>query len=197
MPLKAEKIGYYHVKGQWIFRDFNLQIEPGERVGLIGPSGCGKTTLAKVLTGFLHPKEGRITQGSATLTKQGWNPVQMVFQHPEKAVNPRWRLKNTLQEAGVEQKALMEQLGIEPVWLNRYPNELSGGELQRFCLARALNPQTQYLIADEITTMLDAVSQAQIWHTILDIAQKRNLGLLVISHDKHLMERVVDRIVSV
>ncbi|MBW7458705.1 ATP-binding cassette domain-containing protein, partial [Paenibacillus sepulcri] len=74
-----------------------------------------------------------------------------------------------------------------------WPNELSGGELQRICIARALGSKTRFVIADEMTTMLDAVTQAQIWHAVLAIARERKLGLLLISHDLHLIERLCHR----
>lgn len=86
-------------------------------------------------------------------------------------------------------------LGIEEEWLDRWPNELSGGELQRFCVARALGPQTRFLIADEMTTMLDAITQAQIWHTVMDIAERRNLGILMISHEPSLIQRLCTRVI--
>ena len=89
---------------------------------------------------------------------------------------------------------ILEEFGIQKSWLQRYPNELSGGELQRFAVLRALNPKTKFLIADEMTTMLDAITQVQIWNLVLDLTKKRNVGLLVVSHDKDLVKRVCDDI---
>lgn len=91
---------------------------------------------------------------------------------------------------------MLDDLGIQTNWLDRRPGELSGGELQRFCIARALGTGTRYVIADEMTTMLDAITQAQIWHTVMNIARQRNLGLLIISHDRKLLDRLCDRIVQ-
>ena len=88
----------------------------------------------------------------------------------------------------------MELLGIAPAWLDRHPHEISGGELQRLCLARALGPATRYLVCDEMTSMLDALTQARIWEAVLELARTRDLGLLVISHDAALLERVCTRI---
>ena len=79
---------------------------------------------------------------------------------------------------------LLDLLGIEQEWLTRWPNELSGGELQRFCVARALGPEIRFLIADEMTTMLDAITQAQIWQAVLEIAEKREMGIIVVSHEE-------------
>lgn len=87
----------------------------------------------------------------------------------------------------------MEQFGIQKKWLSRYPNELSGGELQRFCLLRVLAPELKFLIADEISTMLDSITQAQIWQALLNLAKKREMGLLVITHHQALAEKVCTR----
>ena len=127
----------------------------------------------------------------------GYHPVQLVLQHPEKAVNPKWRMQKTLHEGWNPDNELLERLGIEKEWLRRWPNELSGGELQRFCVARALGPRTEFLIADEMTTMLDSITQAQIWQVVLDIAKQRDMGILVISHEAPLLDRLCSRIVDI
>ena len=87
-------------------------------------------------------------------------------------------------------------MGIKTEWLNRWRSELCGGELQRFCVVRALSPETKFLIADEMTTMLDAITQAQIWNVVLNHVKKYNIGLVVISHEKSLIDRICDRIVD-
>jgi peptide/nickel transport system ATP-binding protein len=196
MPLEAHNVGFRYDKGKWVLRNFNLTLAMGEIVGLVGPSGCGKTTLARLLSGYEKPWEGRITLDGEDLAFRGYNPVQLVSQHPEKAVNPRWVLSKTLNEGWHPEAGLMDALGLETSWLQRYPNELSGGELQRFCVARALGPETRYLIADEMTTMLDAITQAQIWHVVLDETKKRQLGLLVVSHEESLIAKLCDRVVT-
>ncbi len=169
------------------FAIFNLTVGKGEIVGLVGPSGSGKTTLGRILAGYEKPLEGMITLNESPLPKTGYHPVQLVFQHPEKAVNPRWKMQKILHEGWKPDDELLSRLGIEQEWLRRWPNELSGGELQRFCVARALGPMTEFLIADEMTTMLDSITQAQIWQVVLDIAKKRNMGILVISHEAPLL----------
>ncbi|WP_332843321.1 ATP-binding cassette domain-containing protein [Paraclostridium sp. AKS73] len=122
--------------------------------------------------------------------------MQLIFQHPEKAVNPKWKMSQILTESFNPPKELLDYIGIKYEWLNRYPNELSGGELQRFCVIRALSKDTKFLIADEMTTMLDAITQAQIWNVVLDYIKKNNIGLIVISHEKALIQRICDRVVN-
>ncbi|WAL62491.1 ATP-binding cassette domain-containing protein [Thermocoleostomius sinensis] len=120
--------------------------------------------------------------------------MQLIFQNPELAVNPRWRVRQILQEGQPPNSTLLEELGVSPTWLDRYPHELIGGELQRIAVARVLNPTTQYLIADEMTAMLDANTQALIWHAVLDYIRTHHIGLLAISHEFALLKRVCDRI---
>lgn len=104
--------------------------------------------------------------------------MQLIHQHPEKAINPRWRLKRVLEESGKIDADVLHAFGIENEWLDRFPRELSGGELQRFCVARALMSGADYLICDEISTMLDVITQAQIWNVVLEEAKKEISGLL-------------------
>jgi len=196
MPLEARKTSYRYGKGAWIFQDISMEVQQGEVVGLWGPSGCGKTSLGRILAGYMEPMAGQVLLDGKSLPQTGACPVQLVFQHPEKAVNPRWRMRRVLKEAMIEDQELLDDLGIQTNWLDRRPGELSGGELQRFCIARALGTGTRYVIADEMTTMLDAITQAQIWHTMMNIARQRNLGLLIISHDRELLDRLCDRIVQ-
>ena len=192
--LSAENVSFrYGGCDDWVLHDVSLRIAPGEVVGLSGPSGRGKTTLGRLLAGYLRPTAGRITLDKEPLPGRGFCPVQLIFQHPELAINPRWRIAHALSESGETPAALMSSLGIEPGWLTRWPHELSGGELQRIAVARALRPQTRYLIADEMTSMLDAITQAQIWHVILDFVRQQEVGLLVVSHEAALLGRISTR----
>lgn len=174
-----------------------LTLSPGERLGLSAPSGRGKTTLCKLLAGYEQPDGGQILVNGVPLNRyQGPCPVQLIWQHPEEAVDPLLPLGETLREAGPVNKGLLDALGIQQTWLKRYPTELSGGELQRFCIARALGPGTRYLLCDEITAMLDPISQAQIWAFLLTWAQEHNLGLLIVSHNRPLLTRLCTRILE-
>ena len=120
----------------------------------------------------------------------------MILQHPEKAVDPLRKMKGLLDEARGVPADLLEQAEIREEWLDRWPAELSGGELQRFCLVRVLNERTRFLICDEMTTMLDAVSRAGLWELLCDYAEKHRIGVIVISHDKDLVDQLCSRVVD-
>lgn len=199
MILEAQDLTFYYRnrKKAPIIDHFNLTISPGDRIGLKGPSGRGKTTLCRLLAGYERPKQGQILlDGTPVGEYRGVCPVQMVWQHPETVVDPLLRLKVTMEEAGNIEEGLLEKLHIEKEWMERYPSELSGGELQRFCLARALRPETEILLCDEITAMLDLVTQAQIWELLLEESEKRKMGMLIVSHSEALLEKVCTRIIT-
>lgn len=197
MALEAKGIYFrYGKKLPWIMEDMDFKIEEGERVAVFAPSGYGKTTLAMLLAGYLKPEKGEILLDGKPLPPKGVCPVQMIFQHPEKAVNPRWKLRKILEEGGIPDISLLDAFGIESAWLDRYPAELSGGELQRFCIARALLIGAKYIICDEISTMLDTITQAQIWNVVLEEAKKKNTGVIAITHNKYLAKRISTRIVE-
>ncbi|MDL2246316.1 ATP-binding cassette domain-containing protein [Methanobrevibacter sp. OttesenSCG-928-K11] len=196
MKLQGENISFkYPSSKEYIIKDLNISLKSNEIKGIVGDSGCGKSTLCKILSGY-NKSEGKITiDGIENNAKNKFNPIQLIFQHPELTMNPKWKMKDILFESWDVDSELIEEFGIQKSWLNRWPNELSGGELQRFSVLRALSPKTKFLICDEITTMLDAVTQVQIWDLVTKIAKDRNIGLLVVSHDKALVERICDDVI--
>lgn len=196
MQIEVKDLRFSYEKGGKLLYNINFTLQSGEKLGLVGPSGCGKSTLAKLLSGYLRPQSGEILLDGRPLTFKGFCPVQLIYQHPEMALNPRWRLRKSLCEAWEPDAELLKGLGIEPQWLERYPAELSGGELQRLCIARVLAPETRFLLCDEISTMLDVITQAQIWELLLKISEERKLGLLVITHNMPLAKRVCDKIIE-
>jgi peptide/nickel transport system ATP-binding protein len=193
--LSADEVWFrYDPNGPWVLEDVSFAATAGRVTALRGPSGRGKTTLARLLAGYLAPDRGRVLLDGVPLPTTGVSPVQLVLQHPEQALDPRWRLGRSLAEAGPSDPALLDALSIDPAWLQRYPNELSGGELQRLALARALLARPRVLLADEISVMLDAITQAQLWHTLLQRVREDGLTVVAISHDDELLAAVADEV---
>lgn len=198
MELTAGNISFRYDNGnRRILNQVSLAVGEGERVGLLAPSGFGKTTFCKILAGYERADEGDVLlDGRPLASYRGRLPVQMIWQHPEQSVNPRWRMKAVLEEGGVIDKALIKKLGIRSEWMDRFPVELSGGELQRFCIARALGEGTKILLADEITTMLDLITQGEIWRAIIEETVKRKIGMLIVSHSESLVNTICTRTIN-
>ena len=137
----------------------------------------GKTTLCKILAGYLEPCKGQILLDGKPLPKKGYCPVQMIWQHPELSVNPRFRMRDVLEEGDQIEERMIKALGIEKDWLNRFPSELSGGELQRVCLGRLLLLKPGLLILDEPTSMLDVSVQAQIIGILKEVQEEKKYFL--------------------
>ena len=195
--LEVKNISFRYGNGPWVLKDVSLSVHKGERVAILGPSGYGKSTLAKVIAGFQRPGQGEVLWDGKPLPRKGYCPIQMICQHPEKALNPRWKMKKSLSEAGPLDDEVLKEMGIRPLWYDRWPVELSGGELQRFCVARVMRPETRLLIADEMTTMLDALNQAHIWNFVLDYAARHDMAIISITHNRALAERVATRIIHI
>lgn len=198
-----------------LYNNFNLTVGSNERVGIAAPSGFGKTTLCKLMAGYENPYSGDVLlDGKSLVRYKGYNPVQMIWQHPEMAVDPRIKMKNVLLEGDFGYKKaddiknifsdhrgsnaivknIVDGLGIREEWLERYAQELSGGELMRFCIARALGERTRFIVADEISTMFDLVTQKQIWDFIINETERRKIGMIIVSHSYALLDRVCTRI---
>ena len=193
MKLKAENISFkYPSAKKYLLKDINLELDSDKVIGLIGDSGSGKSTLCKILSGHIPKYEGNVTLDGKPLPKKGFKPVQLIYQHPEKVMNPKWKMKQVLEESWDVPDEILEEFGIQKSWLTRFPQELSGGELQRFSVVRSLNPDTQFLIADEMTTMLDAITQVQIIESVLKIVKERKMGFILVSHDMPLVETICD-----
>lgn len=196
--LRAEGLSFRHRRRDpWVLRDVSLELRSDEVVGLRGPSGLGKSTLARVLAGLAAPQAGSVRITGRGDRPRRSHPVQMVMQHAVLAMNPRWRVRDVLDEplADVDRDAILDGL-VDPGWLDRYPHEVSGGQLQRVNLARALLADPEFLIADEITASLDAITQARLWHDLTTRTRNGGIGLLVISHDDSLLGRLCDRVVD-
>ena len=215
--LQAKGICFSYGRQQ-VLHDFNLTVKPGERVALRAPSGTGKTTLCRILAGYLQPASGTVLADGMPLPRRGASLVQLIAQHPERMMDPAIPIRRSLAEATTEPEdaqalasweekgggieggstvpQLLESLGVQREWLERFPAELSGGELQRCCIARALMAHPRYLICDEISTMLDAATQAYLWRFLIDHAQANGIGMVLVTHSDALLDRIATRIVE-
>jgi peptide/nickel transport system ATP-binding protein len=192
----------------------SIDICRGETVCVGGESGCGKSTLARTVMGLYPPESGavyyrgdRIDHLPESQLKPYRTRMQMVFQDPYASLNPRMVVGDTLREPirfhqpGIEadelsQKvsAVMEQVGIDPDWQDRYPHEFSGGQRQRISIARALAVDPEFIVADEPIAALDVSIQAQILNLLMDLQESRGLTYLFISHDLSVVEHISDRV---
>ncbi len=196
MCLVGTNLSFSYSNNKPLFEHINISISSTESVCLFAKSGFGKSTLAKIFSGYEVPHTGTVLFNNKPLPKKGFSPIQLIYQHPDKSVNPKWTIEKILSEGGPFDPKTLEKLRIPSNYLKRYPHELSGGELQRICIARALKPCTKFIIADEITTMLDPITQATIWHFLLEETQKRNIGLFVITHNPHLADKICTRVIN-
>ena len=215
--LQAKGICFSYGRQQ-VLHDFNLTVKPRERVALRAPSGTGKTTLCRILAGYLQPASGTVLADGMPLPRRGASLVQLIAQHPERMMDPAIPIRRSLAEATTEPEdaqalasweekgggieggstvpQLLESLGVQREWLERFPVELSGGELQRCCIARALIARPRYLICDEISTMLDAATQAYLWRFLIEHARANAIGMVLVTHSDALLDRIATRIVE-
>lgn len=205
MSLEACDLRFSYSGGEELFGGLSLAVGSCERVTLLGASGRGKTTLCRLLAGYLEPASGRIlVDGESLVPVRGLRGkaslVQLLWQHPEQAFDPRLRVGRSLKEvAGVNEaqlEGLLSSFGVRTGWLSRHPHELSGGELMRVAMVRALATGPRYLVADESTAMLDAVTQAELWHVLVGLQERDGWGMVLVSHSPDLLSRVATRAVS-
>ncbi|MHC0428868.1 ABC transporter ATP-binding protein [Streptomyces sp. O3] len=195
-----------------VLRGVSLSVAPGEAVGLLGPSGCGKSTLARVAALLHRPDAGRVVIDGEPA--RGWRhraprtqrtAFGVVFQQPRLAADPRLSLADLIAEplranglaADIPHRVpeLARSMGLGDDLLGRRPHEVSDGQLQRACLARALVLRPRWLVCDEMTAMLDASTTAALVHAVEDYRQRSGAGLLAVGHDRRLLERWCDRTV--
>ncbi|NLS55907.1 ATP-binding cassette domain-containing protein [Hafnia alvei] len=177
-----------------LWHDFSLNVLTGERVGISAPSGYGKTTLGRVLAGWQPYQQGSITLDDAALPCKGYCPVQLVPQHPELTFNPYRTTGQALRDAWHPDAEQLSRFHVKAEWLTRKPNQLSGGELARIALLRALDPRTRVLIADEVTAQLDPHIQRDIWQQLIIESQQRPLSMIIFSHQRALLEQICTRV---
>lgn len=193
--------------------DVSFEIKRGEFLGVVGESGCGKSTLGRCIIKLIQPTEGSIRYGMRDITDYNFNQMksmrkkmQVVFQNPFSSFNPKKTIGDSLREVGnyykMPKKEIRERISrlvsyvnLDESVLTRHPSELSGGQLQRLAIARALILKPEFVMADEPVSALDVSVQAQVLNIIMELKEKENLTMMFISHELTVVSHICDRII--
>ncbi|WP_203432975.1 ABC transporter ATP-binding protein [Jiangella asiatica] len=202
----------YGTHQPWVLRSVSLSVPRGAAVGIVGESGSGKSTLIRVLCGLLTATAGAVTYAGRDIgdwlarhPRQFRRDNQLVFQSPASSLDPRMRVRRSVAEpvralerrrvADDELASWLTLVGLDPSVLDRYPHQLSGGQLQRVAIARSLSVNPGVLYADEPTSALDVSVQAQVLNLLMDLRARLGLTLVMVSHDLAVVSRVCEQIV--
>jgi len=215
LEVEALSVHFPHVSGVWPRRRrqtlraverVSLTMQEGETLALVGESGSGKSTFGSVVAGLRRPTAGSVRFRGRPLGGAAERAIQIVFQDPFSALDPRMPVSDLIAEPLVIRRAgtrterraraaaLVEQVGLPADALNRYPHEFSGGQRQRIAIARALAPDPALIVADEPLSALDVSVQSQILNLLKSIQERRALGYLFISHDLGVVHHLADRV---
>jgi ABC-type dipeptide/oligopeptide/nickel transport system ATPase subunit len=200
------------INSEWTLRDISVTMPAGSTVGVVGESGSGKSTLVRLLCGLLVPSKGSISFDGRSV--KDWlsedrrsfhRRNQIVFQSPASSLDPRLRIKTSLSEPtkalerrrpeSSELRSWLRDVGLSGEVLSRYPHQLSGGQLQRIAVARALSVRPDVLYADEPTSALDVSVQAQVLNLLMGLKHRYGLTLVLVSHDLAVVARLCEQII--
>jgi peptide/nickel transport system ATP-binding protein len=212
--LKVQGVTASYTGTDNVLEDIDLTIRSGRTVALVGESGSGKSTLARVITGLLPPVKGRIVFKGQALApalksrrREELRRLQMIYQMPDTALNPRQKIRKIIgrplqfyfrynrQQQEQRILELLEQIELPTDYIDRYPTELSGGEKQRICIARALAAEPDLIICDEVTSALDQLVAEEILKLLLHLQRKLHVSYLFITHDLATVKAISDEIV--
>ncbi|MDR1775423.1 MAG: ABC transporter ATP-binding protein [Actinomycetes bacterium] len=210
---RKDESGHRHAAFLHAVDDVSFKIYKGEILGVVGESGSGKSTLGRCLLNLIHPTAGTVKFKGQELSKLSRNQMkqlrsemQMVFQNPVSSFNPKQSIRKALRNVaafyGMDKEAakarineLLELASLDPGLLSHRSNELSGGQLQRLAVVRALLPAPTFLMADEPVSALDVSVQAQVLNLFLDLQSELELTIMFISHELTVVEHVCDRVI--
>lgn len=189
-----------------ILKGVSLNVKEGECVGIIGESGSGKSTLGRLILGLEEQDSGKISFLGSEDKKRQREYSSVVFQDYSSSVNPRFRVIQTISEPLLQTKmnreerkreaiVLLEKVGLSEEFLFRYPHELSGGQLQRVCIARAIATKPKFLLLDEAVSSLDVSVQVQVLDLLLKLKETEKLSYLFITHDLLTVTYICDRVI--
>ncbi len=212
--LKVEGVSASYTGRELVLEKIDIELHRGRTVALVGESGSGKSTLARVITGLLPPVEGRILFDGAELPpalsarqREHLRQMQMIYQMPDTALNPRHRVRKIIGRplsfyfgvtaADREKRILelLEMIELPADYIGRYPGELSGGEKQRICIARALAADPHLIICDEVTSALDQLVAEEILKLLHRLQRELGVSYLFITHDLATVKAIADEIV--
>ena len=200
---------------QPVVRNVSLEIARGESLALVGESGSGKSTLGRVLCGLQKPERGRVLIDGLDLYRRQtaagrWrlrHKISIVFQDYTTSVNPRFRVREIVGEslralaltgrpvdAERRTEELLEMVGLSRAYMDRYPHELSGGQLQRVCIARAVAVEPELIVLDEAISSLDASTQVQVMDLLIDLRDAQRFSYFFITHDLTAVTYMCDRV---